>query len=119
MNKGYVSNEMFAGRLSAHGQITDLSSGFKLDALLPFSIFIIPKSVVSDGVIVDEIDPESDKEIGLIVNCRTYQNADTKPLPVMFYDWTPGAIMEIAADAIDLDTYYVYWGCGQTINPAS
>lgn len=104
MNKGYVSNEMFAGRLSAHGQITDLSEGFKLDALLPFSICVVPKSATTDVL--------------LIVDLKLLQDDSSSDFPVPLNDWTPGAILEISANAIDLMSYDVFWACGQTINPA-
>jgi hypothetical protein len=102
MNNNYVSNEMFAGRLSAHGQITDLSEGFKIDAALPFSICVVPKAATTDVL--------------LLVDLKLWMDAGSSDFPVPLNDWTPGAIMEIAPEAIELADYDVYWACGQTVN---
>jgi len=50
MGKGFVTPEMYAGRVSAHGQITSLTAAFSLDSGQPFALFIIPKS---DGSYAD------------------------------------------------------------------
>lgn len=45
--KGYITEAMNGGRIVAHGQITDLSFGFKLPHGELFSVFIRPKTQVS------------------------------------------------------------------------
>lgn len=102
MGKGYVSKEMFAGRISSHGQIADLTEGFKLDAALPFSICVVPKLATTDVL--------------LIVDLKLYMDENSSDFPVPLSEWTPGAIIEISPNAIELADYDVYWGCGQTIN---
>lgn len=98
MEKGYVSPEMYATRLGSHGQITDLSSPFKLDPEVPFSICVVPKQATTD--------------ILLIVDLKLHQDDESSDFPVPLSDWTPGGIVEIPAEAIDLLSYDVYWACG-------
>jgi hypothetical protein len=92
------SNEMFAGRLGSHGEITDLTAAFKLAPELPFSICVVPKQATTDTL--------------LIVSLKLYQDSVASDFPVPLGDWTPGGIIEIPAGSIDLGTYYVYWACG-------
>jgi hypothetical protein len=104
MNKGFVSSEMAAGRISSHKKITDLTNGFKLENGTHFTLFIVPKANVTAGVIGV---PDN---AGLMVDCKLYQDDDSSDFPVLFNQWTEAAIQEISADAIDLTTYDVYWG---------
>jgi hypothetical protein len=104
MRKGYVSPEMFAERVLAHGKIASLTTGFKFTVFIPFSIFVVPKSNVTTGVI------SSPSNAGLLVNCKCFQDDVNSNLPVLFNQWSEAAIIEIAVNAIDLDVYDVYWG---------
>ncbi|OQB81393.1 MAG: hypothetical protein BWX87_00658 [Bacteroidetes bacterium ADurb.Bin123] len=122
MKKGYVSDEMYAGRISAHGKIASLANGFEIKpgkSNIPFSIIIIPKNSVEAGVISRPVEDEiEDNRLGLIVQCTLNQDNLAADLPVMLYEWTPAAIRKISANAINLTLYDVYWGTGQTITPA-
>jgi hypothetical protein len=88
---------LYAGRVLSHGQITDLTEAFTLDGLM-FSIFLIPKD--------DEI------VAPLVVTCKTLQNAVAAATPMVLNWWNPHALLELPADAIDLDVYDVYWAAG-------
>jgi hypothetical protein len=94
---------LFGGRILSHGQITDLTEGFSLPDGLMFSLFVVPKTGPAEG---------EDPEKVIIVSCKTLQNPDNEPLPIVPYVWNEPAIKEIPADAIDLDEYDVYWGAG-------
>lgn len=105
--KNHVSDEMNAGRLLSHGQITDLTNGFTREGNLSFSLFIVPVANVSAGII------STPDNAGLLVDCICDQDDVSSDLPVLFNQWTEAAILEIAANAIDLVTYNVYWAAGQ------
>lgn len=104
-NRGFVTTELSAGRINAHGKIASLATAFKKNN--PFSILIVPKADVTTGVISNVAE-----EIGLIVSVRTYQNDAAADLPVYFHRWTEASIVELPITAIDLNTYDVYWGSG-------
>ena len=104
---GYITSEKNAGRVLAKGKIESLTSAFNLGGK-PFSIIVVPKADVTDGII--SIVSES---IGLIVSCKCYAEDSAGDLPVYFHTWTEADIVEIAADAIDLDDYDVYYGAGE------
>lgn len=88
-------------RVLSHGQITDLSGGYRAD--YPFSIYLRPK----DGVeYADDV----------LVRCRCMCDKEMSDLPVAVGDWTTAAIVELAPDAIPLDEYDVYWGAGNPKN---
>ena len=84
-------------RILSHGQITDLSHGYKAD--YPFSIYLRPK----EGV---------EYQDDVLVRCRCMCDKEMSDLPVAVGDWTTAAIVELAPDAIPLDEYDVYWGAG-------
>lgn len=84
-------------RILSHGQITDLSQGYKAD--YPFSIYLRPK----EGV---------EYQDDVLVRCRCMCDKEMSDLPVAVGDWTTAAIVELAPDAIPLDEYDVYWGAG-------
>lgn len=84
-------------RILTHGQITSLTNGFNLNGL-PFSIYVRPKSTVT--------------ATDMVVNAKCITDSEASALPVPFNDWTPAAIVELAADAINLSSYDVYWGAG-------
>ena len=84
-------------RILSHGQITDLSQGYKAD--YPFSIYMRPK----EGV---------EYQDDVLVRCRCMCDKEMSDLPVAVGDWTTAAIVELAPDAIPLDEYDVYWGAG-------
>lgn len=101
MKKGYISEAMNGGRIVSHGKITDLSSGFKLPNGKLFSVFIRPKFSVST---VDTV---------LSVKCQ--QDSDFCEAPVVYNDWSPLAIKEIASDNSLLTTNDLYWGSGENV----
>lgn len=84
-------------RILSHGQITDLSQGYKAD--YPFSVYLRPK----EGV---------EYQDDVLVRCRCMCDKEMSDLPVAVGDWTTAAIVELAPDAIPLDEYDVYWGAG-------
>ena len=84
-------------RILSHGQITDLSQGYKAD--YPFSVYLRPK----EGV---------EYQDDVLVRCRCMCDKEMSDLPVAAGDWTTAAIVELAPDAIPLDEYDVYWGAG-------
>ena len=84
-------------RILSHGQITDLSEGYKAD--YPFSVYLRPK----EGV---------EYQDDVLVRCRCMCDKELSDLPVAVGDWTTAAIVELAPDAIPLDEYDVYWGAG-------
>lgn len=102
--KGYVSETMNSSRICSHGKITELP--FKFTSFNPFSIFVIPKANVAAKVI------STPTNVGLLVDCKCYQDGTSSDIPVLFNQWTEAAIIEIAEGAIDLATYDVYWGAG-------
>lgn len=106
--KGYVSEIMNSSRIVSHGKIAALP--FKFTSFNPFSILVIPKINVTAKVI------SSPETAGLLVDCKCYQDDTSSNLPVMFNQWTEAAIIEIAEDAIDLETYDVYWGAGADVS---
>lgn len=84
-------------RILSHGQIKDLSQGYKAD--YPFSVYLRPK----EGV---------EYQDDVLVRCRCMCDKELSDLPVAVGDWTTAAIVELAPDAIPLDEYDVYWGAG-------
>ena len=84
-------------RILSHGQITDLSEGYRAD--YPFSVYLRPK----EGV---------EYQDDVLVRCRCMCDKELSDLPVAVGDWTTAAIVELAPDAIPLDEYDVYWGAG-------
>ena len=84
-------------RILSHGQITDLSEGYRAD--YPFSVYLRPK----EGV---------EYQDDVLVRCRCMCDKEMSDLPVAVGDWTTAAIVELAPDAIPLDEYDVYWGAG-------
>lgn len=84
-------------RILTHGQITDLTNGFKLDGQ-PFSIYVRPKSTVT--------------AVDITVSAKCICDTAASAIPVPFNDWTPASIVELSANAISLSSYDVYWGAG-------
>jgi hypothetical protein len=99
--KGYVSEVLGSARILSHGKIRSLESAFSLRKGVPFSIFIIP------------VDDEEWKP--LEVNCKLYQDDASTGCPFNLRCWNEPAISEIAAGAIDLDSYDVHWGTGADV----
>lgn len=87
-------------RVLSHGEITDLSNGFKPG--FPFSVYVRPKEVTMDS--------------DIIINAKCLCDDETSALPVPLYNWTPAEITEIAPNAIPLDDYRVFWGAGNPKN---
>lgn len=107
---GHITNEQAAGRILAKTKLTSLAAGYSIDGK-PFSILVVPKEDVTNGVISNVAE-----EIGLIVSCKCYADAEASDMPVYFHRYTEGAIVELAANAIDLTTYDVYVGAGMAIS---
>lgn len=97
MSGKYVSIPMSTGRVLAHGKITSLASAFSLPGGVPFSIFINKLTGTNDI---------------LTVNCKCYLDNTASALPVVVGKWDEAAVSEIAAGAINLTQYEVYWGAG-------
>lgn len=91
---------MYSLRILSKGKVTDLSNGFALGGV-PFTVFVRPKEVTMETSTLLKCKLICDKEFGVI------------PVPVG--DWTPAAIVKIAPNAIDLQSYEIYWGAGETI----
>jgi len=93
-------NEMYSLRILAKGQITSLSSGFSLGGK-PFSIFVRSK--------------QPTLSTNMVVNCKLICDKEAGDFPILLGDWTPGAISELSANAIDLTQFDVYWGAGESV----
>jgi hypothetical protein len=104
---GYITSEKNAGRVLAKGKLTSLTAAFNLGGK-PFSVLIVPVADVTEGVISNVAE-----SIGLVVSCKCYAESAVSDLPIYFHTWTEADIVEIAADAIDLDDYDVYYGAGE------
>lgn len=96
--KGYISEFMSGGRIVSHGKITDLANGFKLSDGTPFSVYLRPKAGITD--------------IDTTLSVRLYQDEKFSEAPVVYNDWSPMAIMEIAPDNDVLRRCDIYWGSG-------
>lgn len=102
--KGYITEAMNGGRIVAHGQITDLSSGFKLPHGELFTVFVRPKTQVST--------------LDTVLSVKCQQDYDFSAAPVVFNDWSPLAIKEIAPNNDLLTTCDLYWGSGEYVEEA-
>ncbi|HCY40429.1 MAG TPA: hypothetical protein DHV48_03610 [Prolixibacteraceae bacterium] len=107
--KGFVSDQMRSGRIVSHGQITDLTNGFKPTNEVTFSIIVIPKANITAGVI------SAPTDLGIMVSMAMYQDDGFSDYPVYFNTETIALIKEIEADAIPLETYDVYWASGSKV----
>ena len=87
-------------RILSKGQITDLSQGFTLGGKV-FSIYVRPKVATLNT--------------NMVVSCKLICDKEAENLPVTLGDWTPAAIVELSANAIDLTEFDVYWGAGETV----
>ena len=68
MQKGYISEFMNGGRIVAHGQITDLSEGFKLAGGALFSVYARPRNAVG---------------VDTVLSVRCYQDEDFSDAPLV------------------------------------
>lgn len=100
--KGYISETVGGGRIVSHGQVTDLSRGFKLPDGGTFTVYVRPKYSVST--------------VDTVLNVRLYQEEGFSPVPVPFNDWSPCVISELAPDTEALNTNDIYWGSGQAVS---
>ena len=100
--KGYISETIGGGRIVSHGQITDLSKGFKLPDGVPFTIYVRPKYSVST--------------VDTVLSVKLYQEEGFSSAPVPFNDWSPCVISELATDTEVLKTNDIYWGSGQAVS---
>lgn len=99
---------MNAQRILSHGEITDLTNGFSIpvvgtidnkQVLKTFTIILFP--IDGEGGEAGDVE---------LVNCRCMVDGDFSPYPVTVGVETPLAIVELAADSIDLTKYRVFWG---------
>ena len=100
--KGYILETIGGGRIVSHGQITDLSKGFKLPDGVPFTIYVRPKYSVST--------------VDTVLNVRLYQEEGFWPVPVPFNDWSPCCMGGLAPDTEVRNTKDIYWGSGQAVS---
>lgn len=106
-NSNYVTEQMFSSRIACHGQITDLSKGFRLLNDQPFSLYIRPKSATT--TLVD-----------VLVNVKLYKEDSCSPMPVRIYGWNELLTLELdASNAGLLEQFEIYWGAGNTGIPAN
>lgn len=96
--KGYISETVGGGRIVSHGQVTDLSRGFKLPDGGTFTVYVRPKYSVST--------------VDTVLTVRCSQDESLTEAPVPFNDWSPLAISEIVPNSELLKTNDVYWGSG-------
>lgn len=95
----FVTEQMRANRILSHNEILDLDSAFSLHGGIPFSLFIITTD-----------DPTETAPI--LVDCKLYQDDDSSDCPFNLNQWSEASVVEIAAEAIDLTKYRVFWGAG-------
>lgn len=100
--KGYISEFMGGGRIVSHGKITDLTEGFSLPNGALFSIYVRPRN-------------SGDSAVDTILSVKCYQDDDFSEAPIVYNDWSPLAIRELAPDAEVLELCDIYWGSGQNI----
>lgn len=91
---------MYSLRILSKGKVKDLSKGFNLGGV-PFSVFVRPKNATM--------------ETNVILPCKLICDKQAGDFPVPLNDWTPGVIVEISPNAINLTDYDVYWGAGESI----
>lgn len=106
---GLVTEVMRTGRIVSHGQITDLTNGFKPSNGVNFSIIVIPHNDVTAGVIAPPTN------LGIMVSMKMYQDDDFSDYPVYFNQESLALIKEIEAGAISTDDYDVYWASGSKV----
>lgn len=93
---GYISEAVAAGRIVAHGKITDLSNGFKLPDGGLFSIYVRPKTTAVDN--------------DVIISVKCYQDEEFGDAPFPVGDWSPLLLREIASNSSVLSDYDIYYG---------
>lgn len=104
-NNHYVSEAMFASRITAKGKITSLTEGFKLKGGVPFSLYVRPKTLTT-------------MERDVLLDCRLLKDEASAPVPVSLFGWNELAITEIAPNALPLDSYDMWWGSGDYAIPS-
>lgn len=98
-SKGYVSPELFAGRIVSKGKIESLPFSLPKGGL--FTVYVRPKEEVQN--------------IDVLINARLYQDNEISPMPVALHFWTQAVIAELGETEGLLGDYDVYWGSGQFI----
>jgi len=88
-------------RIVKHGQITDLSAGFRLPENEPFTICIVPKTIQATHLTT--------------VQCKLVSDTASGALPVIYNDWSPALIKNLEPNSIDLAHNDVYWGSGNNL----
>jgi hypothetical protein len=102
-NSNYVSESMFVSRIVSKGKIIDLTNGFKLKENAPFSVYVRPKTLTT-------------LERDMLLNCKLYKEDTFSEAPVPLFTWVELFIIEIAPDALNLDSYDIYYGSGDETN---
>lgn len=105
--QGFVSNEMVAGRLSSHGKITSLAQELVFE--VPVTIMIVTKAKITGSLIA----PDTNQH--LLVDLKLYQDDVSSDFPCPLGQWTEALVKSIAANAIELATYDVYWSAGDYV----
>ena len=100
-DRAYITDMMRASRIPNGGLIEELPFSLNDE---PFSICVIPKANITDGVISQ---PDN---IGLIIPVVLLNSDTAKNFPVFFCQWTEAAIKSIHEDAFAIETYDVYYG---------
>lgn len=88
----YIKPRLF----KKHGQITDLSKGFKLSDDAAFALMLLPKETTGNQLTV--------------INCKCLCDTEASPLPVLLYNWTDAQFKELAANSVDLNEFDLFWG---------
>ena len=99
-----TSELLYCMRALSHGKITDISNDFSIKDNMPFSVYLRPKTA---GSLVHDA----------ILKCKLVNGAEVSDFPVPVNDWTPGAIIQLPANAISLNDYDMYWCAGTEVKP--
>ena len=95
----YVEPNMSISRITAKGQITNLSNGFELKGGAFFSIYVRPKTLTT-------------LERDAIISCQLYGDNQCSDVPVPLFAWCELCITKIAPSSTLLNSYDIYWGAG-------
>lgn len=100
----YVSEYLNGGRIVAHGEITDLTGGFTLEGVVPFSLFVLKK------------DPSA--EDSCLIDVKCYCDDEHSVCPFNAGEWSACSVDSIDASSSPiLSTYRLFWGAGCEAKP--